>query len=67
MDVRSITISDPDSRVDDRISKLSKEDIGFLNVIRLTQNNDAFDLRGRWDRVRSGIKHTNKVRRKSCF
>ncbi|MDG1393449.1 MAG: M1 family metallopeptidase [Flavobacteriaceae bacterium] len=39
MDVRSITISDPDSRVDDRISKLSKEDIGFLNVIRLTQNN----------------------------
>ena len=38
MDVRSITISDPDSRVDDRISKLSKEDIGFLNVMSLTQN-----------------------------
>ena len=38
MDVRSITISDPDSRVDDRISKLSKEDVGFLNVMSLTQN-----------------------------
>ena len=40
MDVRSITISDPDSRVDDRISRLKKEDYGFINVLSLTQDND---------------------------
>ena len=33
MDVRSITIADADSRVGDRISKLQKEDLGFLNVL----------------------------------
>ena len=38
MDVRSITIADADSRVGDRISKLQKEDLGFINVISLTQN-----------------------------
>ena len=38
MDVRSITIADADSRVGDRISKLQKEDFGFLNIISLTQN-----------------------------
>ncbi len=32
MDVRSRTISDPDGRVRDRISKLSEEEIGFLRV-----------------------------------
>lgn len=32
MDVRSRTISDPDRRVGDRISKLNKEEIGFLKV-----------------------------------
>jgi len=40
MDVRSMTIGDADSRVGDRISKLQKEDIGFLNVVRLTQNGE---------------------------
>ena len=39
MDIRSITISDPDSRVDDRISKLQKDDYGFMNVLSLNQNN----------------------------
>jgi len=38
MDVRSLTIADADSRVGDRISKLQKEDIGFINVVSLTQN-----------------------------
>jgi hypothetical protein len=32
MDVRSRTISDPDSRVGDRISKLKSEEYGFLHV-----------------------------------
>ena len=40
MDVRSLTIADPDSRVGDRISKLKKEDVGFLNVISLKHNGD---------------------------
>ena len=39
MDIRSITISDPDSRVDNRISKLQKDDYGFMNVLSLNQNN----------------------------
>jgi len=39
MDVRSLTIADPDSRVGDRISKLRQEDFGFLNVISLKHNN----------------------------
>jgi len=38
MDVRSMTIADADTRVGDRISKLQKEDFGFLNVVSLTQN-----------------------------
>jgi hypothetical protein len=38
MDVRSLTISDPDPRVGDRISKLSPEEEGFLRVKSLTQN-----------------------------
>ena len=38
MDVRSRTIADADPRVSDRISKLSNEDVGFLNVVSLTQN-----------------------------
>jgi hypothetical protein len=38
MDVRSITIADADSRVGDRISKLRKDDFGFLNIVSLTQN-----------------------------
>ena len=32
MDVRSRTIEDPDSRVEDRIAKLSKTEIGFQKI-----------------------------------
>lgn len=38
MDVRSRTIADPDSRVLDRISKLTPEEIGYLKVETLTQD-----------------------------
>lgn len=38
MDVRSRTIADPDSRVGDRISKLKPNEIGFIKVEHLTQN-----------------------------
>ncbi|NCP60350.1 MAG: M1 family metallopeptidase [Flavobacteriales bacterium] len=41
MDIRSLTIADPDSRVGDRISKLALEDQGFLKVETLTQNGVA--------------------------
>lgn len=40
MDVRSRTISDPDRRVGDRISKLTPEQEGFLRVNSLTQNGE---------------------------
>lgn len=38
MDVRSRTIADPDSRVGDRISKLSPNEIGYIKVNALKQN-----------------------------
>jgi hypothetical protein len=38
MDVRSRTISDPDNRVGDRISKLKPNEIGYLNVAELQQD-----------------------------
>ncbi len=38
MDVRSRSIADPDSRVRDRISKLSPSEIGFIKPTLLTQN-----------------------------
>ncbi len=38
MDVRSLTIDDPDRRVGDRISKLQKDEIGFIKVKSLTQD-----------------------------
>jgi hypothetical protein len=38
MDVRSRTISDPDGRVKDRISKLDPSEIGYIKVNSLTQN-----------------------------
>jgi len=41
MDVRSLTIADPDPRVKDRISKLAPEDQGYLKVASLTQNGVA--------------------------
>ena len=41
MDVRSRTIADPDSRVADRISKLSSEEIGYIKPNSLTQDGVA--------------------------
>ena len=38
MDVHSLSIADPDSRVRDRISQLAPEDIGYLKVQSLKQN-----------------------------
>jgi hypothetical protein len=38
MDVRSRTISDPDSRVRDRIFKLKEDEIGYQKVTSLTMN-----------------------------
>ena len=38
MDVRSRTIADPDPRVGDRISKLSPNEIGYIQVHSLKQN-----------------------------
>lgn len=38
MDVRSRSIKDPDRRVMDRISKLTPQEIGYLNVSELTMN-----------------------------
>ena len=38
MDVRSLNISDPDSRVKDRISKLDKNEEGDLSVFELKQD-----------------------------
>ena len=41
MDVRSRTISDPDPRVKDRISKLSPSEIGYEKILSLKQNGKA--------------------------
>lgn len=41
MDVRSRTIADPDSRVMDRISKLSPSEIGYIKPTLFTQDNVA--------------------------
>lgn len=41
MDVRSRTIADPDSRVGDRISKLSENEQGFLRINSLTQDGET--------------------------
>ena len=38
MDVRSLTISDPDGRVKDRISKLEPHQIGYIKPLTLTQD-----------------------------
>ncbi|MBS3737594.1 M1 family metallopeptidase [Mesohalobacter halotolerans] len=45
MDVRSRTIKDPDSRVGDRISKLKEDEIGYINVKSLKQNDTALDYK----------------------
>lgn len=39
MDVRSRTISDPDSRVSDRIAKLSENEIGFQKILSIKSRN----------------------------
>jgi hypothetical protein len=39
MDVRSLTIEDPDPRVGDRISKLSENEIGYHHIQSLKQDN----------------------------
>ncbi|MFI1744689.1 M1 family metallopeptidase [Thalassobellus sediminis] len=41
MDVRSLTIADPDSRVGNRISKLKPDEIGYIKVNALNQNGTA--------------------------
>ena len=41
MDVRSMTVSDPDPRVGDRISKLSPSEIGYIKPSKLTQDGVA--------------------------
>ncbi|MBT8371014.1 MAG: M1 family peptidase, partial [Deltaproteobacteria bacterium] len=43
MDVRSRTISDPDPRVGDRISKLSPSEIGYIKPLSLTQDGAKVD------------------------
>ena len=43
MDVRSLTIADPDRRVKDRISKLKPNEIGYINVTSLKQNGKSIN------------------------
>lgn len=40
MDVRSRTIEDPDKRVGDRIAQLADDEIGYLKIDELLQNNE---------------------------
>ncbi len=44
MDIRSRTIEDPDTRVGDRISKLTPDQQGFLRVSTLTQNGKTLKM-----------------------
>jgi hypothetical protein len=43
MDVRSLTIADPDRRVRDRISKLQPDEIGYLHATSLTQDGQSVE------------------------
>lgn len=45
MDVRSLTIVDPDSRVTDRISKLAPNEIGYINPTKFTQNGKPLEYK----------------------
>ena len=45
MDVRSRTIRDPDSRVQDRISKLSEDEIGYQKIERLQLNGKDVEMK----------------------
>ena len=44
MDVRSRTVADPDSRVGDRISKLTPSEIGYIKPLTLTQDGVKLDF-----------------------
>src|SRR5690554_7570767 len=44
MDVRSRTIADPDRRVEDRISKLGSDEIGYLHVTKLSMNGQDLEF-----------------------
>ncbi|RNC83998.1 MAG: M1 family peptidase [Balneola sp.] len=44
MDVRSRTIADPDGRVGDRIVNLPEDEIGYHNILSLTQNGRAVEF-----------------------
>lgn len=44
MDIRSRSITDPDSRVGDRIYLLKDKDIGKLNLLSIKQNNEIVDF-----------------------
>ena len=52
MDMRSRTISDPDPRVSDRISKLKPDEMGYLKIKSLTMNGKkcSFTTEGTIDR-----------------
>ncbi|MCC1483433.1 M1 family metallopeptidase [Winogradskyella immobilis] len=45
MDVRSLTIQDPDGRVKDRISKLQPDEVGYIKVNTLSQNGTAISYK----------------------
>src|SRR5210317_584776 len=40
MDVRSLNIKDPDRRVQDRISKLAPDEVGYQHITSLTQSDE---------------------------
>lgn len=44
MDVRSRTISDPDRRVRDRISKLNEDEMGYQRITSLKQNGEEVEF-----------------------
>ena len=45
MDIRSRTISDPDSRVADRISRLNEKEIGFQKIKSLQMNSENVEFK----------------------
>lgn len=45
MDIRSLTIADPDRRVKDRIGKLKPNEIGYINVNSLKQNGTTINYK----------------------
>lgn len=45
MDVRSLTVADPDPRVGDRISKLNEDEIGYIRPSSLTQDGASLNYK----------------------